>query len=364
MPEEFLPALFRLLPSPHARSAAYPGCCTLSLLHFKVRSMLTLFFKFGCGLFLFALALGANPFPKPAPVTAETVETKALAFLIREVPAWSINNGCFSCHNNGDAARALYAAAHRGWRVPPEALTATTIWLSTPAHWDENKGDPGFSDKRLADVQFSAALLAAIETGHVRDLRPLQAAARKLAAAQDATGSWQVDAGNTLGSPATYGTPLATWMALRVLRQAKLAETNAALQRAEHWLRQLPPQNVFSAATALQFSAREAGAPASRKRAECLNLIRRAQTRDGGWGPYADAPPEAFDTALVLLALAEVRQAAGAKEMLRRGRNYLLAQQTAAGNWPATTRPAGGESYAQMVSTTGWALLALLATGE
>jgi hypothetical protein len=327
--------------------------------------MLTNCFKSVCGLLLSALALSVSlDFNPPTVVSAETPEAKALAFLIREVPAWSTNNGCFSCHNNGDAARALYVAAHKGHRVPAAALLSTTNWLSAPAHWEENKGDPGFSDKRLATVQFSAALLTALETGQVRDARPLQEAARKLAAEQSSDGSWKIDAGNTLGSPATYGTPLATWMALRVLRQAKLNETKTAMQRAARWLHQLSPQNVFTAATALLFAVREAGAQASRQHTVCLNLIRRAQTRDGGWGPYADAPPEVFDTALVMLALTETPQATGVKEMIRRGRNYLIAQQTAQGNWPPTTRPSGGDSYAQMMSTTGWATLALLATGE
>jgi hypothetical protein len=40
----------------------------------------------------------------------------------------------------------------------------------------------------------------------------------------------------------------------------------------------------------------------------------------------------------------------------------LLAQQRAAGDWAATTRPSGTESDAQRMSTTGWATLALLAT--
>jgi hypothetical protein len=136
------------------------------------------------------------------------------------------------------------------------------------------------------------------------------------------------------------------------------------MQTAERWLRRLSPQNVFTAATTLLFAARETGAQARRQQTACLNLIRRAQTRDGGWGPYADAPPEIFDTALVLLALAETRQDAGVSEMLRRGRQYLITQQTTDGNWPPTTRPSGGDSYAQMMSTTGWAMLALLATGE
>src|SRR5438128_4933211 len=94
-------------------------------------------------------------------------EAKAVEFLMREVPAWSRNNGCFSCHNNGDAARALYAARQRGYRVPEDALAETTAWLKQPGRWGQNKGDPGFSDKRLAAVQFAAALRAAFETGQV-----------------------------------------------------------------------------------------------------------------------------------------------------------------------------------------------------
>jgi hypothetical protein len=30
------------------------------------------------------------------------------------------------------------------------------------------------------------------------------------------------------------------------------------------------------------------------------------------------------------------------------------------GSWPETTRPSNQESYAQRISTTGWALLALM----
>ena len=48
--------------------------------------------------------------------------------------------------------------------------------------------------------------------------------------------------------------------------------------------------------------------------------------------------------------------------MIRRGREFLLKSQYADGSWPETTRPPGAESYAQRVSTSGWAALALLVT--
>jgi hypothetical protein len=291
-------------------------------------------------------------------------ESKAVAFLMREVPAWSKDNGCYSCHNNGDAARALYAATRKGYSVPPAVLADTNDWVRQPARWDNNKGDPGFSDKRLADIQFAASLVAAFDAGFVNNRLSLEHAARKLGADQSPDGSWKIDAGTTLGSPATYGTPLATYMALKTLKKANLTDTKDAIERAERWLNQATPNNVLTAA-ALTFAAAVGAGEAYRlQRTQCLKLLRTAQTSDGGWGPYPDSPPEAFDTAIVLLALNESRHETGVNELIRRGRNFLTAQQNSDGSWPATTRPPGGNSYAQMMSTTGWATLALLETRE
>jgi hypothetical protein len=77
-----------------------------------------------------------------------------------------------------------------------------------------------------------------------------------------------------------------------------------------------------------------------------------------------------FDTALAVLALslldAEPRLARSAyrpeqlKDAIASGKKYLVSQQRPDGSWPETTRPADQESYAQRISTTGWAMLALL----
>jgi hypothetical protein len=57
-----------------------------------------------------------------------------------------------------------------------------------------------------------------------------------------------------------------------------------------------------------------------------------------------------------VVTAAELGQAIG------HGRRYLVERQMRDGSWPETTRPAGQESYAQRISTTGWATLALLAS--
>ena len=317
--------------------------------------------------FLLLAILGASGCVSESarPHPPSVAETRAVQFLTREVPAWSRANGCFSCHNNGDGARALYAAARKGYRVPARVLADTTAWVAQPNRWEHNKGDPGFSDQRLANIQFAAALLAAVDAGRTAGPQPLQAAARKVAADQGADGAWHIEPRNAVGSPATYGTTLATYMAWRTLKRAGPAGTgDAAIRRAEQWLRQVRPDNVLAAATLLLALRDDSEPSATARREEWLALIRRGQTREGGWGPYVDAPAEPFDTAVVLLALTELRTAGDVDGMIRAGRSFLAGRQSPDGSWPATTRPPGGNSYAQRVSTTGWATLALLATRE
>jgi hypothetical protein len=295
-------------------------------------------------LILLALAAFGCAAKRASSDPAIEAERKAVAYLIHEVPAWNRENQCFSCHNNGDAARALYVASRKGHHVPAAALADTTRWLSRPGAWKNNKGDPGFNDARLANLQFAAALFTAIKTGHIKDTRALAAAAALVAADQTPDGSWPIEPANPIGSPATCGTALATYTAWKIL-----GATNSA---ASLYLHNLKGTSIPAAATILQFT----------NSASALDLIRRSQTQDGGWGPYSETPPEPFDTALALLALAKLRDQSGISAMISRGRHYLATQQLPDGSWPATTRPPRGQSYAQTVSTTAWATLALLET--
>lgn len=302
---------------------------------------------------LFAVVLLAEPTP----------EERAVTFLAREVPQWRSKNGCYSCHNNGDAARALYAARRAGLTVPAEALRQTEAWLKQPGRWDQNGGDERFNNKGLARIQFSSALLDALGD-RATDSKPLQEAAALVARDQEEDGSWKVGAAGALGSPVTYGPILATHFARRVLRQADTNRYADAVAHADEWLRGREPQNVLEAASLLlAFADRPNRLPATR-RARCLELVRKGQDRDGGWGPFVNGGSEPFDTALVLLALTAQQDREPFKAQVARGRAYLVGAQEEDGGWPATTRPEGGVSYAQRISTTGWALLALLATRE
>lgn len=297
----------------------------------------------------------------------ESPEAKAIGFLLREVPSWQEQNHCFSCHNNGDGARSLYLAARSGLAVPRERLVATEAWLLRPAQWEQDLGKADFKDSRLARIQFAAALLAArnaLPPTHAA--RPsfdqaLREAAAVLSQDQAANGEWPLVTGGAVAAPATYGPILATHFARNVLQAADEPRYRSRVDHSRQWLEQTKVESVLDAAAVL-WSLADAKTPAAAaQRARAVELLRRAENSDGGWGPHVVSVPENFDTAIAIIALAQVNDPRQ-KDLLARGRAYLISHQQPDGSWPATTRPAGVDSYAQYISTTAWSLQALLAT--
>lgn len=247
---------------------------------------------------------------------------EAIVYLEDEVPRWKSENRCWSCHNNGDGARALFELKAAGHTVKAEALADSLENLRSPAGWEK---------KTLAIVQYSAALGAARRAGLLGDVLGARAL---LAGAQDPGGRWKVDEERGEGAAATYGPELGTALALTV------AEPESAA-KGKQWLATRQPASIVTAAGILL------GGVANPK---AVQLLLDRQVADGSWNH------EAFDTAVAMLAL---RKAGAGEAAIARGRAYLLATQLSGGGWTGTTRPAGGTSYAQHISTTAWAVLAL-----
>jgi hypothetical protein len=177
----------------------------------------------------------------------------AIDYLARETPRWQPENHCFSCHNDGDAARALLLAKTRGYDVPPSALAGAIEWLQKPEAWDDTHGNPGFSDRKLARIQFGAALAEAVRDGAAAERNDLERAAESLLPLQTSDGSWKIDTGGVTGAPATYGWVLATYMARRTLETADMPRFEAAIANANYWLRATMPANVRTYWTARRF---------------------------------------------------------------------------------------------------------------
>ena len=289
-----------------------------------------------------------------------SAESRAITYLANEVSLWSRENHCFSCHNNGDGARTLYAARRLSYAIPEQSLAETTRWLSRPLEWDDNRGEPGVSDKQLARIQFAASLAEAFEAGLIEDQEILVQAAESLLPYQREDGSWQVDVEAVVGSPVTYGTALATSMVRKTLQKADPSRFDAAIARADAWLLETPVKSTLDAAAVVIALEDHSDPRREAKVGQCLELILGGQASDGGWGPYRNSPSEPFDTAVVVLALLSVRDRPRMEGLIEQGRTYLLQTQLSAGGWPETTRPPGSQSYAQHISTSSWATLALL----
>jgi hypothetical protein len=296
-----------------------------------------------------------------------TPEAKAVAYLIKQVPGWKGKQGCASCHHNGDGARALLLASHRGLDVG-EAVTETRAFLQNPGGWAANKGHG--DDEVLMRLQFAAALAAAGE----KDVTPSPAlvdAAKLLLADQAKDGSWVPDASDPPNSPLTWGTAIATWMARSSLIASGREPDDFAVAQTDRWLRTVEVETVPDAAGVVLGLGVTSDVMADKQRAKYLNLLRFAQREGGGWGAEPNAEyATAFDTAIVLLALQQLetdprlaRSTYRVEELraaIAKGRSFLAGMQRDDGSWPETLRGSAKPSEAQRIATTAWVLTALL----
>ena len=325
--------------------------------------------------------VGACTNRKPTPSSGSSIAAfspaidRAVTSLGADVPRWHAEHGCFSCHHDGDGARALIVAHRAGHEQHAGSLHKTLAFLESPSIWRENGADGPFQDRRLATVQFSTTLGAAVASG-LLDFPPLLASIELLLAEQAPSGTFATVVPGVLGGPTSWGSAWATAQALSTMRlvftdprtpDGVRTRTHQALERAADWLAMLESAAVCDHAAivlGLSSAAHAAGTCIDWRRAQdrAIEALLTAQGSTGGFGPHARRPPEVFDTAAALLALCTAASTdpriAGARA---RARDWLREQQLDDGFWRETTRPSGGISNAQSSSTTAWALEALLA---
>jgi hypothetical protein len=307
---------------------------------------------------------------QPGQPDAGGVVEKGVAYLVVEVPRWRAEHSCYSCHNNGDAVRALVAAAGRGHEVGT-SIDDTLAWLATPERWDSNAQRSGSDDLPLGRIQFAATLQQMVVWERAGQAA-LDRASLLLLPLQKEDGSFRPNETQTIGGATAYGPMLATAMAHRVLSRSRAEAAQQPAAMARRWMRRSAMNSVLDASSVLIGLERDGDEEADVRREDALKVLKQAQGPDGGWGPFQTSQSDVFDTALALMALVMVRNVEQLHETtytvreleaaIGAARKYLMGTQNPDGSWPETTRPANGESYAQRISTTAWTLQALMAS--
>lgn len=319
------------------------------------RLSLTLFFG-GLILVSSGLASGQSNSAVDNKAVEKSIE-KGIAYLAEATPKWQVEHRCASCHHQGSAVRALLAARAKGLLRRDEVLTTSFDWLARPEKWGENHGDPQASDQALAELQFGGSLLAAQKQFPDRFGKSLLQLAKQLEKQQGLSGEFKLTNSDGLGLPITLGSVLLTGMARDVFEtQGETYREKANL--ANHWLRNFRPRNTLEAASLL--ITLKQGEDQKPMRATARRIVFESAHKGGGFGPYANSPPEVFDTALAVIALMRDEASPKKRELSEKGIKQLMEWQLEDGSWEETTRPSGGISYAHRVSTTSWAIEALL----
>jgi hypothetical protein len=279
---------------------------------------------------LLLTALGSTP------LTADKYEEAAKSatkYLEKEVLSWQPENACYSCHNNGDATRVILEVSESAKPFQDSRWHDYFVWLDGPTRWEKASSTEVDLSPALAIIQFGNAMLAAQQRGllPVSDIRHRRAAKLTINS-QHHDGYWEIEPSGNLGSPGTYGNPLGTAMALRILKNSHASEAGTAIRKSMDWIAQMNPRSTCDLAAGIQILTNSDTAEHINLGAQWRQVLIHQQNEDGSWGPYASRFGEAFDTALALLALTPFLSShSDYRRPLDNGRSFLVTTQEPTG---------------------------------
>lgn len=238
-------------------------------------------------------------------------------------------------------------------------------WLNQPDEWLKSTSEGVGESPILTYIQFGTARAEAVNAGIMFPAPKVETKIfQKLVSTQSEAGFWHLEPEGNVGSPGTYGNALASYQAISLLKSAPSKIYGSTIQRCYHWAAGFEPKATIDvAAIALILSDADSAPWKQRSKTWRLHLL-KSQNQDGGWGPFPNRFSEVFDTAIASIALSQRSHIDENRDHLKQARTFLIGTQEEDGGWPETTRPTGGVSYAQHISTTSWALIALSLLSE
>lgn len=284
-------------------------------------------------------ALGGSPASVDA---SQAAIERGLAFLEQDAAKWRQERGCATCHHGTMTVWAQAEARAQGFDVSAQTVADSLQWTKDQFSWRIGKPRdprPGWNLLSLPAVYLgvmsrSLPILSRDEVLEVAD---------HLQRHQEADGAWLMPELSGNGPPPTWESretiallALLAWEPSAGDNSAGGESNRAARDRALSWLGDngtaQQPQ-----ALALRLMVENRSGRTIVELQPMLDTLLALQRPDGGWGPTADAPSDAYTTGQTLWALSEL-EAAADLPAIEQGVAYLVTNQAPDGSWPMTPR--------------------------
>jgi hypothetical protein len=318
------------------------------------------------------------PIPSATPQQVQQAVDRAIGYLQTESAAWLNTRKCAACHHAPIPLWALSEADQQGYAIDKKFLTETIESLlgskdklmaskifPNPADPPDPRPQSRGLNMGLPFLAVAARSLPSLEEGQQQSLKLI---AEEIVSKQQADGSWEFFA--TLRRPPINEsqTTDAAWIIMALAGELGLDAPESqreALSKAIAWL---------DAAKSVDFHQDKAlkvlmGARAGKNREELqatIDELLALQRADGGWSQTVPEPrSDAFATGQSLYVLSLMGYSTE-HPAIQRGIDFLVATQTAGGNWPMISRstPNGEEGSSKLLTpiecaACSWATLAL-----
>ena len=281
----------------------------------------------------------------------QTVE-RALDYIFVKGEAWIKERKCVSCHMIPHMMWSLTAASQSGFKLPSEKAKELTQWSLEDAK-SELPGSEGLAQMILAkggrvpqEKSFIAQFVDALRNR------------------QRADGSWGIG-GQTPEQkrPRAESTEVVTMWAALALDQELGESAKPSVDRAREFISKPGPRHSNEWFVARFLFANRFGEMEVAEK--MVDLLRRAQNEDGGWGWLNGMESDAIATGQTLYALSFAPKDKTSR-LISRGRAFLQKTQRENGSWTVKGTLSQHKNEVMPTSVfwgTTWAVIGLCRTG-
>jgi prenyltransferase beta subunit len=332
-----------------------------------IASALIVVFLLGAGLLVSQRGPGvtASPLPTVTPQVIANVRPheaaqRGLDTLLRSAVVWQEKNNCYGCHVQSFAIMGAAVSKRNKYEVNLSDVTKLASYLV------RIQSPGGYITTGQGDFRptIQTALAGMGLSQYDADVGPeyadsLVRMADWLVGQQTPDGYWQIDHEEP---PVDQGEAMMTGCAISISGAAKRHQAKPAydtgIERGAKWLREMTPQTTQDAVFSV-IGLKASGATKDDSDVKRLiELLRKQQHEDGGWGELDTLGSSPYATGQVLYAYKLVGVPIH-DDSFRRGVLWLLDQQSADGSWPEMNSQQLNASRKSNYAATMWAVIGL-----